>query len=84
MYNSRMIAFLAKLAEQHVNPTISDPARINSIPDDAMREGESRLHWDTSDLDTCGPWKGIMKDVGIFTDEQWNKIMCCTLSSMGE
>lgn len=84
LYTSRMIAFLAKLAEMHVDPTVSDPARRQSIPDDAKREEETRLHWDNSDLKTFGPWKGIWKDVGIFTDEQWNKIMCTTLSSMGK
>jgi proteasome activator subunit 4 len=83
MYASRMINFLAKLAELHVDPTVSDPARIKDVPDDALRPCESRINWDKSDLASYGSWKGIFKDVGIFTDEQWNILMCYTLSSMG-
>jgi proteasome activator subunit 4 len=84
MYTSRMIAFLAKLAELHVDPSVSDPARIQSISDDARRTGDSKVQWDRSDMQISVPWTGIWKDVGIFTDDQWSKLMCYTLSSMGK
>jgi len=83
MFDERMIAFLAQLAEMHVDPTVSDPCRRESVPDDARAEDEVRLNWDSEDLKQNEPWSGIWKDIGIFTEDEWAKIMCTTLSSMG-
>ena len=83
-FDERMLSFLASLAELHVDPTVSDPARIESLPDDARSEDEGRPNWPRNDLKSGGPWYGIHKDVGIFTDEEWNLIMVKCLSSMGK
>lgn len=86
MFDERMLHFLSKLAEQHVDQSASDPALIETIPDDERSEGEERPKWDESDL-RLPPgqvWSGLYKDVGIFTEHEWHVIMCKCLSSMGE
>lgn len=67
----------------HVNPEVSDPKRISEIPDDEGSEGEERPHW--SNDTSLGPsWHGLFKDVGIFTEHEWNFLMCKCLASMGK
>lgn len=68
----------------HVNPTLSDPALLSSIPDDSRSDGEDRPKWDNDDLRREGKWSGLFKDIGIFTDTQWAMIMSKCLTSMGE
>lgn len=82
-FDERMLSFLASLAELHVDPTVSDPARIESLPDDERSEDEGRPNWRKDDLKTSGMWHGIHKDVGIFTEDEWNLIMVKCLASMG-
>ncbi|KAH7923993.1 hypothetical protein BV22DRAFT_1196262 [Leucogyrophana mollusca] len=82
MYDERMLQFLARLAELHVDPTISDPAKIQDIPDDEKSEDEGRPAWCRADLDDGRPWTGLYKDVGIFTEHEWHLIMCKCLASM--
>lgn len=78
-YDERMLAFLAKLTEMHVDPNISSPKRIEEIPEDW---GESpRVRWPRQDSNE--DWRGLFKDVGIFNDDQWSHIMCKCLASMG-
>ena len=83
VYDERMLAFLAQLAELHVDPTVSDPTRIGTIPDDARSDDEGRPNWPRDDLKHDGPWRGITKEVGIFTETEWNLIMFKCLASMG-
>lgn len=68
----------------HVDPTVSNPKRIHQIPDDVISNGEARPTWDQSDLETPGEWHGLWKDVGIFSDVQWDIIMAKCLTSMGQ
>lgn len=82
-YDEEMLHFLAELAEMHVDFKVSDPARIEEIPDDARSEGEGRADWPKDDLEREGCWTGIYKDVGIFSDDEWRFIMAKCLSSMG-
>lgn len=83
MFDERMLHFLAQLAEMHVDPSISDPKRIEEVPDDASSENEGRPNWNKDDLNSSGLWGGIFKDVGIFTDYDWHFVMCKCLASMG-
>ena len=83
LYDERMLHFLAQLSELHVDPSASDPAKIKEIPDDAHSDGEKRPNWSESGLDTTGPWRGLFNDVGIFSEQEWNMIMCKCLASMG-
>lgn len=83
MFDERMLQFLAQLAELHVDPAISDPKKIDEVPDDARSENEGRPNWDKKDLSSAGLWTGIFKDVGIFSDYDWHFIMCKCLASMG-
>ncbi|KAI0274846.1 hypothetical protein BC834DRAFT_814888 [Gloeopeniophorella convolvens] len=82
MFDERMLQFLARLAEMHVDPSFSDPKRIDEIPDDAKSENEGRPNWVKNDLKSSGLWTGIFKDVGIFSDYDWHFIMCKCLASM--
>ncbi|TFK30307.1 hypothetical protein FA15DRAFT_662249 [Coprinopsis marcescibilis] len=82
MYDERMLQFLSKLAEMHVAPDPSDPARIDDIPDDERSEGEGRPQWERPRRLDNTKWNGLYKDVGIFTEREWNLIMCKCLGSM--
>ena len=82
-YDERMLYFLSQLAELHIDPTVSNPARIEELPDDARSEDEFRPNWSKSDLQHNGAWEGIYKDVGIFAEDEWNFLMVKCLASMG-
>ena len=81
-----MLAFLARIAEMHVDPTISDPRKIGEIPDDARTEDEGRPNWPRDDMKgpVNGRWMGLQQDVGIFSEKEWNFIMCKCVASMGK
>lgn len=83
LFDERMLHFMSRLAEMHVDPTVSDPHRIEAVPDDAKSEGEERPNWSKPDLETKWPWSGLYQDVGIFTEHDWNFIMSKCLASMG-
>lgn len=83
MYDDRMFQFLSQLAEMHVDPSVSDPRKIEEVPDDARSEGEERPNWSKPDLEPKWKWSGIQQDVGIFSEREWNFIMCKCLASMG-
>lgn len=82
MYDDRMLQFLSRLAEMHVDPTISDPARIYDILDDEKSEDEGRPKWKQDDYHAGQTWSGLYKEVGIFTEHEWHLIMCKCLASM--
>ncbi|KAI0076264.1 hypothetical protein K474DRAFT_1757648 [Panus rudis PR-1116 ss-1] len=82
LYDERMLQFLSRLAELHVDPTISDPKRIKEIPDDERSEGEGRPNWPKEDLETKWNWSGLYQEVGIFSEREWDYIMCKCLASM--
>jgi proteasome activator subunit 4 len=84
MYDERMLQFISKLAEMHTDPEVSNPKRFETLPDDEVSEGEGRPKWDLESAKNDGPWQGLYKKVGIFTEHQWNFLMCKCLSSMGE
>ncbi|KAL1951774.1 hypothetical protein VTO73DRAFT_923 [Trametes versicolor] len=82
MFDDRMLQFLSKLVEMHVDPTVSDPQRIEEIPDDARSEGEGRPKWPKDDLETRWRWSGLFSDIGIFSETEWNYIMTKCMASM--
>jgi len=83
MYDERMLQFLSKLAEMHVAPEVSDPKLLTEIEDDEMSEGEERPKWPSANPQSQSQWTGLYKDVGIFTEQEWNVLMCKCLASMG-
>ena len=83
MFDDRMLQFLARVAEMHVDPSVSDPQRIEDIPDDELSEGEGRPNWSKEDLDSKFKWSGLFSDVGIFSDADWSFIMAKCMASMG-
>jgi len=83
-YDERMLQFLARLAEMHVDPTASDPRKLRDLPDDALSDDEGRPQWPNEDLQSNGThWGGLYKDVGIFTEYDWCFLMTKCLASMG-
>ena len=83
MFDDRMLQFFARLAEMHVDPSVSDPQRVGDIPDDEHSEGEGRPGWPKEDLETKFKWSGMFSDVGIFSDSHWSFIMAKCMASMG-
>jgi hypothetical protein len=83
MFDERMFHFISKLAVIHLDPEASDPIKIAELPDDERSEGEERPNW-YADTASHGTWHGLYKDVGIFTEHQWNLLMCKCLASMGK
>lgn len=84
MFDERMLHFISKLTEMHVNPEVSDPAKVSDLPDDGMSEEERRPQWSRKPSPSPYVWPGLYKDVGIFTEHEWNFLMCKCLASMGE
>ncbi|KAG6902315.1 hypothetical protein C0995_001694 [Termitomyces sp. Mi166 len=82
MYDDRMLHFLSKLAEMHVDPSISDPHKIAELPDDERVEGEGRPNWSQAETKNSTNWPGLYKDVGIFSEHEWQFFMCKCLASM--
>ncbi|KAI0768547.1 hypothetical protein BD413DRAFT_614418 [Trametes elegans] len=82
MFDDRILQFLSRLAEMHVDPIVSDPQRIADIPDDARSEGEGRPNWPKEDLETKWRWSGLFSEVGIFSESEWNFIMAKCMASM--
>lgn len=85
MYDDRMLQFIANLAEMHVDPTISDPKKIQDIPDDAKSEDEARPHWSDDSMKFDGPWPGLYKDsdgVGIFSDHEVSLIVITNMDPL--
>ncbi|KAG6897919.1 hypothetical protein C0992_009071 [Termitomyces sp. T32_za158] len=82
MYDDRMLHFLSKLAEMHVDPSISDPHKIAELPDDERVEGEGRPNWSQAEPRNSIKWEGLYKDVGIFSEHEWQFFMCKCLASM--
>ncbi|KAJ4476693.1 hypothetical protein J3R30DRAFT_3704168 [Lentinula aciculospora] len=82
-YDERMLHFLSQLAEMHVSSEVSDPRKIHIIPDDERSEDEDRPKWSNENvLKEDAYWPGLYKDVGIFTEHEWNLLMCKCLASM--
>lgn len=71
-FDERMLHFISKLAEMHVDPSVSDPQGILDIPDDAKSKDEGRPDWSKDDIKVEKPWSGIFKEagVGIFTEHE--------------
>ncbi|KAG5648199.1 hypothetical protein DXG03_006154 [Asterophora parasitica] len=82
MYDERMLHFLSRLAEMHVDPAISDPRKIAELPDDERVEGEDRPRWAQEEVKDEAIWTGLYKDVGIFSEHEWHLFMCKCLASM--
>ncbi|KAF8168284.1 hypothetical protein B0H34DRAFT_792908 [Crassisporium funariophilum] len=82
MYDERMLHFISKLTEMHTNPEASDPKKIAKIPDDERSDDEGRPNWFPNDTANISVSHGLYKDVGIFTEHEWNFLMCKCLASM--
>ena len=45
LYDERMLQFISRLTELHLDPEVSDPVKIAELPDDERSEGEGRPDW---------------------------------------
>ena len=121
-FDDQMLDLLSRLAEIHVDPAVSDPAKLtpdyvytadkreeeeDADADDEV-EGDDVHRWRDSvalgdngyepdrpaapgamDVDGVAEsgssgWRGIGRDVGIFTEEEFKGIMTICLTSMSE
>lgn len=98
IWDEQWLDMCEQLAAKHLDPSVSDPDIIDELrqmskdsgiyveekikledllrPDDGMLKDESTA--------TTLEWKGIRKDVGIFTETQFAFIMTKCLRSMGK
>ena len=122
-FDDQMLDLLSRLAEVHVDPSISDPAKLapdyvyvrekrNKDDEDDEDDGEVAADGEQADphrwrdsvalgdngyepermtaaeMDVDGAsgsgWRGISRDVGIFTEEEFKGIMTICLTSMSE
>lgn len=114
-FDDQMLDLLSRLAEVHVDPAISDPAKLapdyvytremhdqgeEEDDDDSGGMGNDVHRWRDSvalgdngyeperlsaaAMDVDGGWRGIARDVGIFTEEEFKGIMTICLTSMSE
>lgn len=97
IWDEQWLDFMERLTIKHLDPSTSHPeiveelrvlARQNGEPVDEGTKVEDLLDGDEEDVTmseggaTPG-WKGIRKDVGIYTDAQWAFIMTKCLRTMG-
>lgn len=94
MYTEQWLDVISRLAEKHVDPNVSDPKHIERLRKASQAQSIdiiSSAPGDTMKTDTAvtsgdapaEKWKGIRKDVGIFTTEQWDFLMSKMLRAMG-
>ena len=99
-YDDQMLDLLARLAELHSNPAVSDPARLKADyvysagPDEDMEDqngspetlslGDNGASRSNELADTDGSWKGIWRDVGILGEDEFKSVVTTALKSMGQ
>lgn len=95
MYTEQWLDVISRLAEKHVDPNVSDPKHIERLRKLAQGKASGSSEpvgaaedstTGTTKGDAAPPaekWKGIRKDVGIFTHEQWDFLMSKMLRAMG-
>lgn len=83
---------MERLAVKHLDPSVSDPAIVQELREMATERGEivepdgvrvEEMGRTDGGHDSSEEWKGLRKDVGIFTDDQWGFIMTKCLRAMG-
>lgn len=94
MYTEQWLDVISRLAEKHVDPNVSDPKHVDRLRKAALAQNQLNGKAATPPIeagqaDTAASdlpkekWKGIRKDVGIFTIEQWDFLMSKMLRAMG-
>lgn len=96
VYDEQMLDLLAQLSVTHLNPKVSNPKRLETIPKTALNigsEGEDAFEGDEFDVDDDpeeednapedGSWRGIRKEIGILTEKEFQMVMTKCLRSMG-
>lgn len=97
IWDEQWLDFMERLTTKHLDPRVSHPAIVEELRVLAREAGETvvegtrvedLLEGDEGDAEMSGDedaeWKGIRKDVGIYTDAQWAFIMTKCLRTMGE
>jgi proteasome activator subunit 4 len=97
IWDSQWLDFVERLCIKHLDSNQSDPDLVDELKTMAAQQYTSSgstampstASTDDSSMDdgtgsTRTEWKGIRKDVGIFTDEQWAFLMTKCLRAMGK
>jgi proteasome activator subunit 4 len=99
IWDEQWLDLVERLAVKHLDPGQSDPAIVEELRQIAKNKGEwveEKIRVEDmlgapkgddevmKDAETVeGEWKGIRKDVGIFTEQQFGLIMTKCLRAMG-
>ncbi|KAM0751556.1 hypothetical protein T439DRAFT_300497 [Meredithblackwellia eburnea MCA 4105] len=94
IWDEQWLDFMERLTIKHLDPSISHPEIVQELRQMARNSGiqvddgilvEDLLEQDHEDTEmkSGDDWKGIRKDVGIYTDDQWAFIMTKCLRTMG-
>lgn len=94
IWDEQWLDLVERLSIKHLDPGQSDPAIVDELREIAKRKGEWKAEEEKVRVEDMleqndgikvdgGEWKGIRKDVGIFTEQQFGVIMTKCLRSMG-
>lgn len=92
IYDEQWLDLMERLAVKHLDPSVSDPAIVQELREMASERGEmvepdgvrvEEMGRTDGGDDSSEEWRGLRKDVGIFTDDQWGFIMTKCLRAMG-
>ena len=90
IWDGQWLDMMSRMATKHLDPEESNPAIVEKLKKDAeksfTREDEPvRSNSIVEDVEMdAGDWRGIRKDVGIFSDAEWGFIMTKCLRAMGK
>lgn len=88
---------MANLSKIHLNPSLSNPKRLEDIPktmvnanaaDEAARDSDE-MDLDGEEVEEDVPskdagWQGLRKDIGILTESEFQLVMTKCLRAMGQ
>ncbi|KAI5481022.1 proteasome activator subunit 4 [Pseudohyphozyma bogoriensis] len=87
IWDEQWLDFMERLSFLHLDPSKSHPELVDELRTMAREKGmdipEVKVEEWAGMPTPRGEWKGIRKDVGIYTEEQWAFIMTKCLRSMG-
>jgi proteasome activator subunit 4 len=88
---------VANLSKRHLNPSLSNPKRLEDIPKSMVNDvQEDEILHDGDEMDLDGEeaeedvpskdtsWQGIRKEIGILTEIEFQTVMTKCLRAMGE
>ncbi|GAA94209.1 uncharacterized protein L969DRAFT_375946 [Mixia osmundae IAM 14324] len=91
IYEDQYLDLVARLGEKHLDPRLSNPARIDELREKAISIGAASAAGNVPEIPVTpssprpkgiGEWQGIRRDVGIFSFAQFDDLMSRCLRAM--